>query len=183
VLAAHPAVGRAAVLLREDQPGDQRLVAYAEIRPDSPPEAAELHQYLAERLPGYMMPAVIVPMADFPRTVNGKLDRKALPAPDYTSTDETAEEPRTPAEEVLARLFTEILNVPRVGINDDFFALGGHSLLAIRLIARARAALGAELTIAALFANPTVASLAAHAQSAAGAPRSARPRLAARSRS
>ncbi|WP_224282082.1 non-ribosomal peptide synthetase, partial [Streptomyces sp. LS1784] len=159
-LAEHPQVAQVAVTVREDRADDTRLVAYpvpatgAELHPD------ELRAHLRERLPDYMVPAAFVPLESLPLTASGKLDRRALPVPVHTA-ERTGRAPRTPQEQVLAELFGEVLGVAEVGADDDFFDLGGHSLLATRLVARARAALGVELELRALFETPTVAGLAA----------------------
>ncbi|WP_190087025.1 non-ribosomal peptide synthetase, partial [Streptomyces longisporoflavus] len=117
-----------------------------------------LRDHALERLPEYMVPAAVVAIAEVPLTPNGKLDRQALPVPDYAGAA-TGRPPRTPQEEVLCALFAEVLGLDRVGIDDDFFALGGHSLLATRLISRIRAELGAEVPIRAVFDGPTVVEL------------------------
>ncbi|MEU7598897.1 amino acid adenylation domain-containing protein, partial [Streptomyces sp. NPDC039022] len=159
VLARHGAVARAVVLLREDRPGDRRLVAYA-VPADGPrPEAAALREFAGRHLPGHMVPAAVVVLDRLPLTANGKLDRAALPAPEYTPG--TARRPaRDAAERVLCDLFAEVLGVERVGVDDGFFDLGGDSLLATRLLSRIRTVLGAELPIRVLFDTPTVAGLA-----------------------
>ncbi|WP_339291242.1 amino acid adenylation domain-containing protein [Paenibacillus sp. FSL W8-0187] len=159
VLIRHEALAQAAVIVREDQPGDRRIVAYVVSKPSCElSSGAELRRYAASMLPDYMVPGAFVFMDKLPLTPNGKLDRKALPAPDMAF-DADGRHPRTPQEEVLCELFAEILGVKRVGIDDGFFELGGHSLLAVRLISRVREALGKELSIAALFESPTVAGL------------------------
>ncbi|MFE6373259.1 non-ribosomal peptide synthetase DhbF [Bacillus subtilis] len=170
VLANHPHIEQAAVVVREDQPGDKRLVAY--VVADAAIDTAELRRYMGASLPDYMVPAAFVEMDELPLTPNGKLDRKALPAPDF-STSVSDRAPRTPQEEILCDLFAEVLGLARVGIDDSFFELGGHSLLAARLMSRIREVMGAELGIAKLFDEPTVAGLAAHLDLA----QSARPAL------
>ncbi|UQZ44051.1 non-ribosomal peptide synthetase DhbF [Bacillus subtilis] len=170
VLANHPHIEQAAVVVREDQPGDKRLAAY--VVADAAIDTAELRRYMGASLPDYMVPAAFVEMDELPLTPNGKLDRKALPAPDF-STSVSDRAPRTPQEEILCDLFAEVLGLARVGIDDSFFELGGHSLLAARLMSRIREVMGAELGIAKLFDEPTVAGLAAHLDLA----QSARPAL------
>lgn len=170
VLANHPHIEQAAVVVREDQPGDKRLAAY--VVADAAIDTAELRRYMGASLPDYMVPAAFVEMDELPLTPNGKLDRKALPAPDF-STSVSDRAPRTPQEEILCDLFAEVLGLARVGIDDSFFELGGHSLLAARLMGRIREVMGAELGIAKLFDEPTVAGLAAHLDLA----QSARPAL------
>ncbi|WP_436735997.1 amino acid adenylation domain-containing protein [Streptomyces sp. BBFR102] len=153
---AHPEVGQVCVAVRQDQPGDKRLVAYA----TGPVRSEDLRDFVAGRLPGYMLPAAIVVLDALPVNPNGKVDRKALPTPDYSGA-EGGREPRTAAEQDLRTLFAEVLGLDRISIDDDFFDRGGHSLLATKLISRVRSGLGAELPIRALFDNPTVALLAA----------------------
>ncbi|GAA0799437.1 non-ribosomal peptide synthetase [Spirilliplanes yamanashiensis] len=165
-LAAHPGVHRCVVIAREDRPGHPRLVAY--VQQPSPPEA-ELRDYLLERLPTHMVPTGYVPLAAFPVTANGKLDRAALPAPGAPVTA-AGRAPRNAREQVLAELFAEILRLDAVGADDDFFALGGDSLLAARLVTRVRAVFGADIDLRAVFEAPTVAGFAERIGAAAAAP-------------
>ena len=165
LLARRPEVARAAVVLREDEPGDKRLVAY--LRAAGPVDTTELTNYLAAALPDYMVPSAFVVLDEFPLSPNGKVDRSALPAPVPEFTGGRA--PRTPREEILCGLFAEVLGLPKVGIDDDFFVLGGHSLLATRLVGRVRSALSVELALRELFVNPTPARLAAVLDESAGA--------------
>ncbi|GAA0134025.1 non-ribosomal peptide synthetase DhbF [Paenibacillus sp. YSY-4.3] len=158
VLVSYPGVEQAAVIAREDQPGDKRLAAYIVPGPEADLMLAELRRYAASILPEYMVPSAIIHLDSLPLTPNGKLDRKALPAPEYTLTPE-GRGPRTPQEEVLCDLFAEVLGLPRVSIDDGFFELGGHSLLAVRLMSRIRETMGRELGIGLLFEAPTVAGL------------------------
>ncbi|MFE2531488.1 non-ribosomal peptide synthase/polyketide synthase [Streptomyces sp. NPDC059371] len=162
---AHPSVAAAAVVVREDTPGTRRLVAYVVPATPDGTDPATLRAHLAAVLPEHMVPAVFVPLATLPRTVSGKLDRAALPAPDTTAAP-GGRLPRTAREELLCDQFAAVLGVDRVGIDDDFFALGGHSLLAMRLVSRVRAALDAELSLRTVFDAPTVARLAAHLDAA-----------------
>ncbi|MFJ8133201.1 amino acid adenylation domain-containing protein [Streptomyces hydrogenans] len=157
-LIRHPAVREAVVVVREDQPGDRRLVGYvvAEDGIEAPP-ARELQQSVREWLPDYMVPSAVVALPAVPRTANGKLDRARLPRPEVANAPYRA--PGSPRETALCALFAELLGLERVGLDDDFFALGGHSLLATRLTARVRTDLGVELPIRTLFAAPTVAEL------------------------
>ncbi len=157
-LLLHPAVRAAAVLLR-DTPAGAQLVAY--LAPAEAP-ADELRAFLKQRLPEYMLPGAYVPLGALPLTPNGKLDREALPAPEPAARHDGAYvAPRNPAEERLAAVWAEVLGLERVSVHDNFFALGGHSLLAAQMIGRARRALGANLTLRALFEAPTIAGLAA----------------------
>ncbi|GLZ37988.1 non-ribosomal peptide synthetase [Actinokineospora sp. NBRC 105648] len=168
-LTAVPEVDQAVVIVREDRPGDKRLVAYVTGTGDP----AGLRRALADVVPDYMVPSAFVALESLPRNANGKLDRAALPAPDTASTSRA---PRTGTEEILCGLFAEVLGVPSVGVDDGFFDLGGHSLLATRLISRVRTVLAAELGIRDLFARPTVAGLAGRLRAADRQP----PRPAAR---
>ncbi|MEV8510244.1 amino acid adenylation domain-containing protein, partial [Actinoplanes sp. NPDC051475] len=169
VLAGCPGVRQVAVLAREDRPGDTRLVAY--VVGDAGLDRAALDRHAREALPEYMVPSAVVALERLPLTSNGKLDRKALPAPDYAGGVGGA--PRTPAEERLCELFTDVLGVPQVGVDDSFFDLGGHSLLATRLVSRVRTTFGAELSVGTIFQAPTVAQLASRLDGA----ESARPAL------
>ena len=164
-LAEHPGVREAAVMAREDRPGDVRLVGYvssvagvAAAQPDPLPQA--LAAFLAERLPGYMVPAAWVLLDRLPLTPNGKVDRAALPAPEERGGGGAYLAPRSPAEEVLAGIWEEVLERQRVGVEDDFFALGGHSLVAAQVTSRVLKAFSVELPLRALFERPTVAALA-----------------------
>ncbi len=158
-LSARPGVRRAVVVVREDRPGDRRLVAYVvpEARHELDPRKVRAEAAL--RLPEHMVPAAVVVLDALPLTVNGKLDRAALPAPDFTARA-SGREPRTQTEEILCGLFGEVLGLEWVGADDGFFDLGGDSLLAMRLIARVRAVLDVEVGIGELFGAPTVAGLA-----------------------
>ncbi|WP_405994732.1 non-ribosomal peptide synthase/polyketide synthase [Streptomyces sp. NBC_00986] len=161
VLTAHPSVAQAVVVVRE-----QRLVAYVVPAGDM----AALGAHTAAVLPAHMVPAVFVTLDALPLTLNGKLDRAALPAPDFTSNAGTdaGTSPRSPREEILAGLFGDVLGLERVGADGDFFTLGGHSLLAMRLVSRVRTVLGADLTVRTVFEASTPALLAARLDDRAG---------------
>ncbi|MCC5466787.1 amino acid adenylation domain-containing protein [Pelosinus baikalensis] len=158
VLAKHSGIDQVTVIVREDQPGDKRLVAYIVPVLEDSPDSAELRQYLGSHLPDYMVPSAFVLMSELPLTPNGKINRKELPAPDL-STIVTGRGPRSPQEEILSDLFAEVLGLPHIGIDDSFFDLGGHSLLASSLMIRIRDAFGVELGIGKIFESPTVAGL------------------------
>ena len=175
-LTAHPSVAQAAVVARQDHAGGKQLVGYVTPAPGATIDVAELRLSLGERLPAYMVPAAFVCLEAFPLTPNGKLDRKALPEP--ARRQEGYRAPRTPEEEILCRLFAEILSLERVGISDNFFESGGHSLMATRLVSRIRATLDVELPIRALFEAPTVAELTPRLRQA----RQGRPALTRRER-
>ncbi|MCG3209093.1 MAG: D-alanine--poly(phosphoribitol) ligase subunit 1 [Anaerolineae bacterium] len=164
LLNQHPAVREAVVVVREDSPGDKRLVAYLLPRqPGSPVPAGDLRTYLQQRLPEFMVPAHYVSLDAFPLTPNKKTDRKALPAPHHLAGGESQAAyapPQNDVEQTIAAIWQELLNVPRVGVNDNFFDLGGHSLLTVQAHRRLRDALGCELAITDLFRFPTVRSLA-----------------------
>jgi amino acid adenylation domain-containing protein len=168
VLLRHAAVAQAAVIAREDLPGDKRLVAYVVATTQTRVDAAGLRAYVAQSLPDYMVPSAFVVLDRLPLTVNGKLDRRALPAANLTPTA-VQRGPRTALEEQLCALFAEVLQLNCVGIDDNFFHHGGHSLLAIRLIGRIRATLGGGVAIRTLYEAPTVETLARHLASAAPA--------------
>ncbi|MDX2090267.1 MAG: amino acid adenylation domain-containing protein [Kofleriaceae bacterium] len=160
VLAAHGAVGEVVVTLREDQPGDKRLVAYVVGRDDTPKIEA-LRAHVAEKLPDYMVPSAFVVLDAMPLTLNGKLDRKALPAPDLGAlTQREYVAPRTRTEHVVAEIWRHLLRVERVGVHDDFFELGGHSLLVMRVVAKVRERLGVNVTLVSLFQARTLEAFA-----------------------
>ncbi|MER7187371.1 amino acid adenylation domain-containing protein, partial [Streptomyces hyaluromycini] len=175
VLVGHPLVAQAAVVDREGTTGDKHLVAY--IVPAAGAGAgagagaagravdglpAILRQFVAARLPEHMVPAAVEVLDALPLTVNGKLDRQALPAPSFGATAASGRGPANAREETLCRVFAQVLGLAAVGAEDNFFALGGHSLLAMRLISQVRELLGVDVPLRTLFANPTVAGLAKH---------------------
>ncbi|MFL5542186.1 MAG: amino acid adenylation domain-containing protein [Longimicrobiaceae bacterium] len=162
-LRRHPEVADAVVLLREDAPGQRRLVAYATPAHGTrfgAEAGAALRAWLAERLPEYLLPAAVVPLEAFPLTPNGKVDRSALPAPAAAERADGVA-PRTPTEATLAAVWAEVLRVERVYADDDFYALGGQSLLAAQVAARVRDRLGVELPLRRVFEAPVLADLAA----------------------
>ncbi|HEX7240244.1 MAG TPA: amino acid adenylation domain-containing protein, partial [Longimicrobiaceae bacterium] len=167
-LSAHAEVREARVIVREDEPGEQRLVAYVVGRVD----ADAMRGHLRQNLPEYMVPGAFVVLDVLPLTPNGKLDVKALPAPDRTSAEGRYVAPRTPTEEAVAEIWAETLRLERVGVTESFFELGGHSLLATRVISQVRRVFGVEVPLRALFEGPTVAELAGRVEEVrrAGAP-------------
>ncbi|WP_459650158.1 non-ribosomal peptide synthetase [Kitasatospora sp. Ki12] len=177
VVQDHPGVAQAAVVVREDVPGDRRLVAY--VVPEAEGELSDaVREFVALRLPEYMVPAAVVTLDVIPLTVNGKLDRKALPAPDYGVSVGVGREPANEHERALCAAFAEVLNLETVGVEDDFFALGGHSLLAVRLTSLLRAQLGVEVPVKTVFQAPTAARLALEiADLGSGSKETARPAL------
>ncbi|KYC42726.1 non-ribosomal peptide synthetase [Scytonema hofmannii PCC 7110] len=161
LLAQHPAVWENVVVVREDEPGDKRLVAYVVPKLEQSATVQELRQFLSSQLPSYMVPNTFVLLESLPLTSNGKIDRRALPKPDLDSTQlEKFVSPRTPIEEMLAQIWAQVLKLEQVGIHDNFFELGGHSLLATQLVSRIRNLFKVELPLRELFTNATVAQLA-----------------------
>ena len=166
VLAQDPAVRETVVIAREDHLGDKRLVAYVIPHSDRVPAASELRSFLKEKLPDYMVPSAFVTLDAIPLTPNGKVDRRALPAPDWEQRDleEIFVAPRTPIEESLADIWSQVLGVKQIGVKDNFFDLGGHSLLAIRLVAEIEKAVNIKVPLAALFQFTTVEQMARFVQ-------------------
>src|SRR6185295_10113474 len=163
VLGQHPMVQSSVVVVREDTPRDKRLVAYVVGRQGESFDAAEIRKYLKQKLPEYMIPSAFVLLDEMPLTPNGKIDRKALPAPDQDRPElgNVYHAPRTPMEETLATIWSELLKVEKVGIQDNFFDLGGHSLLATQIVSRIRSTLSVEVPLRCLFESPTVEQMAA----------------------
>ncbi len=181
VLAAHPAIAQAVVTLREDVPGDQRLIAY--IIPAAAGTAAgagagitaAVRGYAAARLPDYMVPAAVVPLGELPLTPAGKIDRSALPAPDYAAVA-GLQVPASAREELLCGAFAHVLGLERAGATDSFFDLGGHSLLAVRLVSQIRTVLRVDVPLRLVFEAPTPAALAARLDQAGPARLALTPR-------
>ncbi|MET8842361.1 amino acid adenylation domain-containing protein [Streptomyces rubiginosohelvolus] len=176
-LAALPGVAQAVVTVREEAAGDRRLVGYVVPAAGTRPEGSALREGVRGGLPEYMVPSAVVVIERLPLTINGKLDTRALPAPDYLPV--AGRGPRDERERRLCGLFAELLRVENVGIDDAFFDLGGHSLLATRLVSRVRADLDADISIRTVFEAPTVAALA---QRLGGAAPAGRPALRGRAR-
>ena len=173
LLGGHPALAQAAVVARQRAAGDMRLVAYVVGKAGAVPDAAEIKQFLAQRVPDYMIPSALVTLSTLPTTASGKVDRKSLPPPDWTSALAKGEfvAPRAGVEQQLAAIWSEVLKLDRVGAHDNFFDLGGNSLLALRLIARVRGAFSLDLPLVTLFTAPTVAGLAAALEKIRAQPR------------
>jgi amino acid adenylation domain-containing protein len=167
VLREHPMLAEAAVVARERTPGDMRLVAYSIAREGESPTPAEMRRFLRERLPEYMVPSAFVAIAAMPVTNSGKTDRRALPAPDWSDMAGDSEfvAPRTPIEQQLASIWSELLSVERVGVGDSFFDLGGNSLLVLRLVSRIRSAFSIDLPLVTAFSSPTLGELATEIES------------------
>ncbi|MFF8947120.1 amino acid adenylation domain-containing protein, partial [Streptomyces sp. NPDC014864] len=168
VLARHESVGQVTVLVREDTPGLKQLAAYVVPRHQQTPDPARLRAHVGESLPDYMVPAAVVVLDAFPQTPNGKLDRKALPAPDLSTTP-GARQASGAREEILCGLFQELLNLSAVGPDDSFFDLGGDSIMSIQLVSRARQA-GLVIKPGQVFEHRTPARLALVAEAAEDAP-------------
>ncbi|HEY0365245.1 MAG TPA: amino acid adenylation domain-containing protein, partial [Pyrinomonadaceae bacterium] len=160
VLRQHPAIRNCVAVAREDTPGEKQLVAYVVTTRPGEATPVELREYLSDKIPAYMLPAAIVELDELPLTPNAKVDRLALPAPDYRPQVHDAVSPSSQLEELLSGIWTQVLKAPAIGINQNFFELGGHSLLAVSVISRTRAALNVDLKVGHLFEAPTIAALA-----------------------
>jgi acyl carrier protein len=159
-LRSHPEVREAVTTTQASSAGELRLLAYCTV--DGALDEERLRVHLADWLPEFMLPSAIVIVDELPRTPSGKIDKLLLPEPDLAGTQSSEYiAPRTPLEESLAAIWAEVLGVPQVGMEDDFFALGGHSLLATQVVARVRSDFAVDLPLHSLFTYPTVASLAA----------------------
>jgi amino acid adenylation domain-containing protein len=155
-------VGESIAMIREDTPGDKRLVVYITPRPNAEIDVARLRSLMREQLPAHMTPSAIVQLLAFPLTANGKIDRRALPAPEWESFSTSREivEPHEGTEQLIADIWREVLKIDRIGALDNFFDLGGHSLLATQVVSRAREALGMSIPLRTLFERPTLADFA-----------------------
>jgi len=162
IFGLHPQVGEAIVVARQDGSGERRLVAYVVLKQGQVATVNELRNFLKQKLPGYMVPSSFVYLNKLPLTPNGKVDRKALPV-QYSGQSDLGSvfvSPRTPTEELLARIWCDLLGLNEIGVEDDFFDLGGHSLLAMQMISRMRNSFQIDLPVRRIFETPTVAGLA-----------------------
>ena len=170
-MSTHPGVRENVVVAREDVPGEKRLVAYV-VPVAEEPAVSELRSFLRDKLPDYMVPSAFVMLDELPLNANGKVNRKVLPEPETTGGTIGYVPPRTPTEQIVAGIWSEVLKLEQVGVEDNFFDLGGHSLLAAQVVSRVRTACKVELPLRALFEAGTVAALAqiieAEAQGRAG---------------
>jgi acyl carrier protein len=158
------AITESLVIDRDDLGGGTRLIAYVVPEEGVEPAPAELHAFLKEKIPSYMIPSIFVTLKEIPLTPNGKVNRRELPEPEFIESEanENFVAPRTPSEEMLASIWRETLGVPQVGVESNFFDLGGHSLLATRVMSQIREQFGVELPLRVLFETPTIAGLAPH---------------------
>ncbi|MEH2032602.1 MAG: non-ribosomal peptide synthase/polyketide synthase [Nostoc sp.] len=161
LLASHPDVWENVVMVREDEPGNKRLVAYVVPKVEQSPKVAELRRFLKQKLPEYMVPNAFVQLEALPLTANGKIDRRALPIPDNSQIEleDNFVAPTTATEKTLAAIWAEVLGMQQIGINDNFFTLGGHSLIATQIISRIREVFEIEVPLRHIFEAPTIASL------------------------
>ncbi|MFE2085320.1 non-ribosomal peptide synthase/polyketide synthase [Streptomyces scopuliridis] len=162
VLTSHPSVAQSVVVAREDRPGVKRLAAYVVAAADTPLDVAVVREHVASALPEYMVPAAFVVLDTLPLNANGKLDRRALPAPEFEAVGTAYTAPRTEAERTLCGVWAEVLGLERVGIEDNFFDLGGDSIISLQVVSRARRA-GLALSSRDVFLHPTVSTLATKA--------------------
>jgi acyl carrier protein len=160
------AIKNAVVIAGRDSSGEPQLIAYVVPASTTPPTASALRQFLLEKLPDYMVPSVFISLETMPLTPNGKIDRKALPAPRNTrpDLDNPYIAPRTPAERALKKIWSEVLGLDEIGIHDNFFELGGHSLRAAQVISRLRQALGVDVPLQSIFAAPSLAAMAGYVE-------------------
>jgi aryl carrier-like protein len=171
VLRQHPAIHEAVATALEEMPADRRLVAYLVTKPGSTLDANNLHQFLSTKLPWYMIPSDFLALERLPLTANGKIDRRALPAPDQLRPILKAAyvAPQTPTEQILAGIWSEILNREQIGVHDSFFALGGDSIMSVRVVALARER-GLDFSVRQLFEYQTISKLARKLEAMIGLP-------------
>jgi acyl-coenzyme A synthetase/AMP-(fatty) acid ligase/acyl carrier protein len=164
ILARHPAIESCTVVAKKNEQNENYLVAYAVPSEPAKVTTADLRDYLLEQVPAAMVPSAFVFLDALPLSPNGKIDRKALPAPDHirSELEDSLVAPRTVIEKMVADIWAEVLNLEKVGIHENFFDVGGHSLLATQVVSRIRGALHVELPLRALFEKPTIASLSEH---------------------
>jgi acyl carrier protein len=161
VLGQHPGIEESVVIVREDVPGDKRLVGYLIANQEPVPTVGELRSFLKQKLPDYMVPSAFVQLEAMPLTPNRKVDRKVLPKPEADSSSEQGYvAPRTEAEQKIAEVWQEVLNLKRVGVTDDFFELGGHSLLATQVMSRINKLFNIQLPLRRFFEATTIETLA-----------------------
>jgi nonribosomal peptide synthetase DhbF len=159
VLTAQPGVAEARAVLREDRPGDKRLAGYVVAAAGAALDPVALRAAAARVLAGYMVPAAVVVLEALPLTASGKLDRRALPVPDYTAGATAFQAPASPGEQALCEIFAQVLGIGRVGVEDSFFDLGGHSLLAAVLVAKLTERMGVKISLKTFIGNPTVRAI------------------------
>jgi surfactin family lipopeptide synthetase A len=164
VLSQYSDVQTTAVIVREDTPGDKRLVAYVVLNPNSQATSGELRQFLTNQLPAYLVPNTFVILESLPLTPSGKCDRRSLPVPEPQELSDHYIAPKSPTEEILAQIWAQVLKVERVGREDNFFELGGHSLLATQVLSRINSAFGLDLSVQIMFESPTIAGIAGYIQ-------------------
>ncbi|MDQ2924769.1 MAG: condensation domain-containing protein, partial [Acidobacteriota bacterium] len=164
----HSGVERSIVMVREDDPGDKLLVAYIVAGPGSTPDIAEVRALLGRSLPEYMVPATIMVLEKLPLTPSGKVDRKALPTPDYAAgqSDIDGRAPETAVQQIVAAIWSEVLKLDRIALGNDFFQIGGHSLLAAQVLARVRRALNVDISMRAIFEHSTLGAFAREVEDA-----------------
>jgi amino acid adenylation domain-containing protein len=172
VLASHAAVAQAAVMAREDRPGDRYLAAYVRPTTASVPTGPALRDFLRERLPDYMVPSTFTALESFPLTPNGKVDRRRLPEPDggRSAARQSLVAPSSQLEVTIARVWRDVLGLDEVGVDDNFFDLGGHSLMVVRVQTRLRGILDRDIPIVEMFQYPTIRTMATHLSQAPAAP-------------
>jgi acyl-coenzyme A synthetase/AMP-(fatty) acid ligase/acyl carrier protein len=165
-LASDPRVKSCAVLVREDEPGNKQLVGYVVAREGQAPTAEDLQQFVKQKLPEYMAPSQFVFLASIPLTTNGKVDRKALPAPTYGNVSEGKDfaAPQTETQKAIADIWSKLMKLERIGIHDDFFDFGGHSLMAMKMVSQIEERFGISLPLADFLEEPTIAGLAKKVQ-------------------